>query len=85
MYVLENTVGPLMPTPGFGQIVRIDPSGERTTILTGLNLPTAMTYGPDGKLYVSDWGFGPPAMGRILKVTLPNDWGAPRERLPAHR
>jgi hypothetical protein len=73
MYVLENTVGPLMPTPGFGQIVRIDPSGEQTTILTGLNLPTAMTYGPDGKLYVSDWGFGPPTMGRILKVTLPDE------------
>ncbi|MBP1636942.1 MAG: repeat containing protein [Acidobacteria bacterium] len=72
MYVLESTVAPGLPAPGFGEIVRIDPSGERTTILSGLNLPTAMTFGPDGDLYVSDWGFGPP-IGRILKVTPPEE------------
>jgi hypothetical protein len=69
MYVLENTVGPGMPTPGTGRIVRIDPSGERTLVLDGLNLPTAMTLGPDGNLYVSEWGFGPP-LGQIRKVML---------------
>ncbi len=58
MYVLESTTGHPMPTPGTGDIIRIDPSGERMTIASGLNFPTAMTFGPDNKLYVSIWGFG---------------------------
>jgi hypothetical protein len=66
MYVLENTTGHPMPTPGTGDIIRIDPSGERLTIASGLNFPTAMTFGPDNKLYVSIWGFGgTPGMGEI--------------------
>jgi len=72
MYVLENTTGNLFPTPGTGDIIRIDPSGERRTLVTGLNLPTALAYGPDDNLYVSNWGFGPPALGggQILKIKI---------------
>jgi hypothetical protein len=73
MYVLENTTGNPFPTPGTGDIVRIDPSsGERRTLVTGLNLPTALAYGPDDHLYVSNWGFGPPALGggQILKIKI---------------
>lgn len=66
LYVLENTTGNQFPTPGTGDIVRVDPSGVRQTIATGLNLPTAMTMGPDNKIYVSAWGFGgSPGMGEI--------------------
>jgi hypothetical protein len=66
MYVLENTTGNPMPTPGTGDIIRIDPSGTKMTIASGLNFPTAMTFGPDNKLYVSIWGFGgAPGMGEI--------------------
>jgi hypothetical protein len=66
MYVLENTTGNPTPTPGTGDIIRIDPSGERLTIASGLNFPTAMTFGPDNKIYVSIWGFGgAPGMGAI--------------------
>lgn len=66
MYLLENTTGNPFPTPGTGDIIRIDPSGERLTIASGLNFPTAMTFGPDNKLYVSIWGFGgTPGMGEI--------------------
>jgi hypothetical protein len=77
MYVLENTAGPAFPTfptPGFGRIVRVDPNGGRTTIASGLNLPTGMTMGPDGKLYVSNWGFGPPpiGLGEVLQIDLNN-------------
>jgi sugar lactone lactonase YvrE len=50
MYVLENTVGAPFPAPGMGRIVRIDPSGAQTVLVNGLNLPTAMTFGPDAKL-----------------------------------
>ena len=75
MYVLENTTGPTFPTfptPGFGTVIRIDPNGNRTVIATGLNLPTGMALGPDGKLYVSNWGFGPPpiGLGQIVQIDI---------------
>ncbi len=72
MYVLEMTVGAAFPTPGMGRVLRIDPSGQMTTIAMGLSLPTGMTMGPDGNLYVSNWGFSPKAIGggQVLKITL---------------
>jgi hypothetical protein len=75
LYVLENTTGNPMPTPGTGKILRIDGKGQYTEIATGLFLPTAMTFGPDGNLYVSNVGFGPPpvGLGQVLKVVVPSD------------
>jgi hypothetical protein len=78
MYVLENTTGNPFPTPSTGDVIRIDPTtGARRAIVTGLNLPTAMMFGPDNKLYISNVGFGPEAIGggEILKVSFscPND------------
>lgn len=72
IYVLEGTTNNPFPTPGTGAVVRIDPSGVRTTILSGLNFPTAMIMGPDNKLYISNWGFGPPLVGngQILQVSI---------------
>jgi hypothetical protein len=33
--------------------------------------PTAMTVGPDGNLYISNFGFGgPPGAGQVVKVDL---------------
>jgi hypothetical protein len=72
MYVLEMTVDAPFPTPGTGMVLQIDPAGKTTVVASGLNLPTGMTMGPDGNLYVSNWGFGPPAVGggQVLKITL---------------
>jgi hypothetical protein len=72
LYVLENTTGNPFPTPGTGRVVRVDRSGQREVIIDQLNLPTAMTFGPDGELYISNWGFGPPpvGMGEILRVDI---------------
>ena len=74
LYVLENTTGGsnAFPTPGTGRIVRLDKEGNRKDIVTGLSLPTAMTFGPDDKLYVSNMGFGPGAIGggEVVQVTL---------------
>ncbi len=75
LYVLENTTGNQFPTPGTGKILRVDGKNNYTEIATGLSLPTAMTFGPDGNLYVSNLGFGPPPVGagQVLKVVVPAD------------
>jgi hypothetical protein len=73
MYVLENTTGSHPgPTPWTGEILRVEPSGSLEVIADSLFLPTAMTFGPDGALYVSNKGFGPPVpgFGEILKIEL---------------
>ncbi|MDQ6786441.1 MAG: ScyD/ScyE family protein [Acidobacteriota bacterium] len=73
LYVLETTTNNPFPTPGTGRVVRVRRNGTLEEIVTGLNFPTAMTFGPDGKLYISNWGFGPPipGLGEILQVTMP--------------
>jgi len=72
LYVLENTVVTPdgFPAAGSGAIVRIGPNGTQETIVEGLNLPTAMTFGPDGDLFVSTVGFGPPpvGLGTIVRI-----------------
>jgi sugar lactone lactonase YvrE len=72
LYVLETFDVPGFPTPFTGDILRIDHSGKVETVASGLAFPTAMTFGPDGNLYVSNFGFGFPAgAGQIVKVTVP--------------
>jgi sugar lactone lactonase YvrE len=73
IYVLESMTGPGFPGPGeigTGQIVQIDPNGTKTVIAAGFSFPTAMTMGPDGALYVSNWGFAPAGLGEIVRVAL---------------
>jgi len=74
LYALESMTAAGGPGPaqlGTGMIVRIDHSGAKTTIATGLSFPTGMTIGPDGSLYVSNLGFAGAGAGQILKVTVP--------------
>jgi hypothetical protein len=74
-YVLESMTAPGGPGPkqvGTGTIVRIDDSGAVETIATGFSFPSAMTFGPDGNLYVSNLGFGsPPGEGQIVRISVP--------------
>ena len=73
LYILESMTNPGFPGPGqfgSGTIVRLDHSGNVETIAAGLSFPSAMTFGPDGALYVSNLGFGPP-FGQIVRVTVP--------------
>ena len=72
IYVLEASEPPA-PAPGTGRIVRLSSDGKRRVVIAeGLFLPTGMTFGPDGNLYVSNVGFGPPpvGLGQILKIEL---------------
>ena len=76
MYVLEasySTSSP-GPVPGTGRLIRVLPNGKQqvlidSTLTDPLVFPTGMTYGPDGALYISNFGFGPP-FGQILKVEI---------------
>jgi hypothetical protein len=82
LYVLETFPVAGFPTPMTGRIVRVDRRGARDVIVDGLFFPTAMRFGPDGALYVSNKGFGPPQPGEILRVTVPetsDDPGADME------
>jgi hypothetical protein len=48
-------------------------AGARTVIASGLAFPTGLAFGPDGALYVSNFGFGFPAgAGQIMRITLPD-------------
>ena len=73
MFVLEASTAAGDPTPFTGKVIRVDPSGRQTEIASGLFFPTGMTFGPDGALYVSNVGFGPPpaGLGEILRITVP--------------
>jgi hypothetical protein len=64
LYVLEGR------TEQGGVIVRINLGGWRETIATGLSLPTALTFGPDGALYVANKGYGQSSLGagEILRI-----------------
>jgi hypothetical protein len=58
-----------MPGPFSGRVVRVARDGSLDVIVSGLMLPTGMTFGPDGALYVSVFGFGgPPGAGAIVRV-----------------
>ena len=73
LYVLEtSTDNPEAPPffhPDSGRVVRLTDDGGWEVVATGLSFPTAMTFGPDGRLYVSNYGFGyPPGAGQIVTV-----------------
>ena len=71
IYVLETSAGG-GPTPNTGRVVRINSNNTRDIIVENLFFPTGMTFGPDGALYISNTGFGPPT-GQILKVVFNHD------------
>jgi sugar lactone lactonase YvrE len=72
MYVLEMSPAAGPPTPFIGRVRRFEPSGSAEVIADGLALPTGMAFGPDRKLYVSNFGFGfGPGAGQIVRITVP--------------
>jgi hypothetical protein len=74
LYVLELSDAAGFPTPGFGKVVRVKGSGNIEEVVTGLSVPTGMTFGLDGRLYVSDLGAAPAGAGRILRFDISPGW-----------
>jgi hypothetical protein len=73
LYALETDTVAGFPGPaaaGSGTVVCVNGDGSLTTVATGLVFPTAMAFGPDGKLYVSNFGFGVPVAGagQIVRI-----------------
>jgi len=72
LFILELSTAAGNPAPGAGKVVRLTKSGGRQVVASGLTFPTAMTFGPDGALYISANGFGfPPGSGEILRIRVP--------------
>lgn len=56
-----------------GAVLRVNPDGSATEIVTNLVFPTAMTFGPDGALYVTNYGNeANTGQGQVLRV-IPGD------------
>jgi sugar lactone lactonase YvrE len=74
LYVLELSDAAGFPTGGAGKVVRVKHSGEIEEVIVGLTVPTAMTFGPDDHLYVSNLGAAPAGAGQILRFALTPGW-----------
>jgi sugar lactone lactonase YvrE len=78
MYILESSFSTTDPgpEPATGRLIRIQPNGRQEILLdasTGiLSVPSGMTFGPDGALYISNVGFGAPpiGLGQIVRVEI---------------
>jgi hypothetical protein len=68
LWALEyDSDSPISGDP-FGSLIRVSPSGSRTTILEDLENPTAVVVGADGAIYVANQGFFI-GEGEILQIT----------------
>lgn len=70
LYALELSDQAGNPAPGVGKVVRVNRSGKVEDVVTGLVVPTGMTFGPDKALYVSNAGAAPAGMGQILRIPI---------------
>jgi hypothetical protein len=82
LYALELSDDPTQPFPAFGagKVLRVKRSGEIEVVITGLDVPTGMTFGPDGWLYISNRGAVPAGTplgleaGQILRFNVAAGW-----------
>jgi hypothetical protein len=74
LYVLEGWTDNPGP-PATGQLVRVERSGAHTVLASNLPSATAMTFGPDGDLFVSVFGTGypPQNLGQVMRIEMPHD------------
>jgi glucose/arabinose dehydrogenase len=73
LYALELSDAAGNPAPGNGKVVRVKRDGDLEEVVTGLVVPTGMTFGPDNALYVSNYGAAPTG-GQILRIPIALCW-----------
>jgi hypothetical protein len=77
-YLLESSYSTTDPgpEPATGRLIRVSPNGKQEVLLDGssgiLSVPSGMTLGPDGDLYISNVGYGAPpiGLGQIIRVEI---------------
>jgi len=78
LYVLESFTGHDFPSPdaaGTGRVLRFGRYGKPQVVASGLSFPTAMTFGHDGHLYVSNKGFSSgPGVGEVVRFRVFPRW-----------
>jgi plastocyanin/sugar lactone lactonase YvrE len=87
MYVLqfaaEYSAAELRYIPFGGEVQRVNEDGTVTPVVTNLVYPTAMTFGPDGALYVANYGnAGNNGEGQVLRV-VPGEGAVAAPDVPA--
>lgn len=78
IYILETSYSATDPgpEPATARLIRIERNGTQEVLLDGssgiLSVPSGMTLGPDGDLYISNVGFGAPpiGLGQIVRVEI---------------
>jgi hypothetical protein len=58
------------PTPGAGKVVRVLRNGQIEEVVTGLVVPTGMTFDSEGRLYISNFGAAGGDAGQILRYDI---------------
>jgi len=86
MYTLEfaSEFSPekLRYVPFGGQVRRVEPDGTTRPVVTNLVFPTSMAFGPDGALYVTNYGNeSNQGQGQVLRI-VPRDQAAQAPDLP---
>jgi hypothetical protein len=71
LYALELSDASGYPAAGNGKVVRVNSSGDLEEVITGLSVPTGMTFGPDDALYISNFGAAPGPAGQVLRFEIP--------------
>jgi hypothetical protein len=68
LYVLEYASRSLLESNPEGALIRVSRSGQRTVLLSaGLVFPTSMSFGPDGLLYIANYGTYR-GLGQVIRV-----------------
>jgi hypothetical protein len=78
MYILETSYSATDPgpEPATARVIRIQPNGDQQILIDAssgiLSVPSGMTFGPDGALYISNIGFGAPpiGLGQVVRVEI---------------
>jgi plastocyanin/sugar lactone lactonase YvrE len=70
-YAAEFSAKELRYIPFGGEVLRVKADGTTEPVVTNLVFPTAMTFGPDGALYVTNYGNeSNDGQGQVLRIVL---------------